>query len=313
VISALAWLPAGACAAFALLRISGVEPGYPLFALLAFTPLAIGASLLAALWALLLRRRTAAAAAALVALALAIVVAPRVLGHSQPDVAGPELRLMSSNLEFGRADLEQLGELARAEDVDVISFEELTPEAARRLAASPLAAAMPYRIFDPDKGGVGTGLMSSHPLHRLSSPDIPAKAPVIAADVDLEDGEAEVWSMHPFPPVNKDSTDRLIAYLDAIPPPDPAGPARLLAGDYNATLDHPAFRRVLGRGYTDAAEALGDGLAGTWPANRTLPPLVTIDHVLGDTDRVSFADYSRHEIAGTDHLTVLVTATVAGG
>ena len=58
---------------------------------------------------------------------------------------------------------------------------------------------------------------------------------------------------------------------------------RGLAGDFNATLDHAELRRVLDRGYRDAAEQAGVALRPTWPTGkRILPTLVTIDHVLAD-------------------------------
>ena len=44
------------------------------------------------------------------------------------------------------------------------------------------------------------------------------------------------------------------------------GDGRILAGDFNATLDHPELRAVLDRGYVDAADAASGGLKPTWPA-----------------------------------------------
>ena len=65
-------------------------------------------------------------------------------------------------------------------------------------------------------------------------------------------------------------------------PSSGAGPPRVLAGDFNATLDHAELRRLLDRGYRDAAEQAGVALRPTWPAGKSLPTLVTIDHVLAD-------------------------------
>ena len=49
------------------------------------------------------------------------------------------------------------------------------------------------------------------------------------------------------------------------PAADPANRATILAGDFNATLDHVELRRLLGTGYRDAAASLGRGLTPTWP------------------------------------------------
>ncbi len=58
------------------------------------------------------------------------------------------------------------------------------------------------------------------------------------------------------------ATARWRSQLSALPPPG-ADPV-ILAGDFNATLDHAAFRRLLDLGYADAASQVGNGLAATW-------------------------------------------------
>ena len=71
--------------------------------------------------------------------------------------------------------------------------------------------------------------------------------------------------------------------LAALPGSDGRGDVQILAGDFNATLDHPELRDLLDRGYIDAADAVGEGSTWTWPARhaaRALP--LTIDHVLVD-------------------------------
>ena len=236
----LAWMPALACAAWALLRLSGIDPPYPLFPLLAFTPWIIVAGALAAIWALALRRPVAAVVAGTAALLLGVVVAPRVLGTEQPHIDGPELTVMASNLQFGAADQGVLAELVRDHGVDAISFEELTPAAARELSRGPLARLMPHRILDPQSGGFGSGIVSALPMRKLPSPSVDAtKHPVLAAELRLGGGaKAELWSIHPEPPSGGEQTDGLTSYLDSIPPPDPAGPPLLLAGDFNSTIDH---------------------------------------------------------------------------
>ena len=89
-----------------------------------------------------------------------------------------------------------------------------------------------------------------------------------------------------------------------LPPATPDGRLRILAGDFNATLDHAELRRVLDTGYQDAAAQVGAGLHGTWPHGRRFPPPVTIDHVLAD-ERLGVRAVSIHTIPGTDHRAVL--------
>ena len=86
-----------------------------------------------------------------------------------------------------------------------------------------------------------------------------------------------------------------------------------MIGDFNATLDHAAFRDVVGSGYADAAETLGDGFAATWRANgEHLPPLFVIDHVLAD-ERIGIRDFSTHEISDTDHKAVYAELLLPAG
>jgi endonuclease/exonuclease/phosphatase family metal-dependent hydrolase len=83
--------------------------------------------------------------------------------------------------------------------------------------------------------------------------------------------------------------------------PAPGQLPRILAGDFNATLDHAQFRQLLRRGYADAASQAGHGLSFTWgPWPERGPALLAIDHVL--TDRhCAVVTTSAHLLAGSDH------------
>ena len=75
------------------------------------------------------------------------------------------------------------------------------------------------------------------------------------------------------------STRLWLRMLDELPPASPKV-LRIIAGDFNATLDHSPFRAVLNRGYADAADRAGHGLEPTYPADS--PIGIAIDHVLVD-------------------------------
>jgi endonuclease/exonuclease/phosphatase family metal-dependent hydrolase len=58
---------------------------------------------------------------------------------------------------------------------------------------------------------------------------------------------------------------------------------------------------VVDRGYRDAGEVAGEGLEPTWPnAGHSLPPVITIDHVLAD-ERLGVVDYEVDDLPGSDH------------
>jgi endonuclease/exonuclease/phosphatase family metal-dependent hydrolase len=95
------------------------------------------------------------------------------------------------------------------------------------------------------------------------------------------------------------------------PHADPGGPARILLGDFNATLDHAELRDLVSHGYRDAAAAAGKGLVPTWGpyhGPRRYPP-ITIDHVLVDR-RIGVREVRVHRIPGTDHRAVLAWLTL---
>jgi endonuclease/exonuclease/phosphatase (EEP) superfamily protein YafD len=114
--------------------------------------------------------------------------------------------------------------------------------------------------------------------------------------------------VHHYPP-ELGQVGRWRAGLESLPPTGPGGSAWILAGDFNATLDHAELRDVLDRGYRDAADTTGMGLTATWPARGSRLPPVTIDHVLADR-RLGIADYAVEDVPGTDHRAVFARLAI---
>jgi endonuclease/exonuclease/phosphatase (EEP) superfamily protein YafD len=109
----------------------------------------------------------------------------------------------------------------------------------------------------------------------------------------------DVVSVHPYPPSGPKAVSDWTDALRSLPAAG-TGPLGVLAGDFNATLDHDELRRVLERGWFDAADATGEGLTPTWPVGELLPPPVTIDHVLID-ERAGVREYEVLDLRGSDH------------
>ena len=158
-------------------------------------------------------------------------------------------------------------------------------------------------MLEPRPGFSGTGLYSRIPLRVAPGPAGTRFA--IAAASAAPEGAAplELYAVHVRAPTSPAQTAQWRRDLRALPPTGEGG-LRILAGDFNATLDHHELRRLLGRGYLDAAEQAGSGLRMTWSTDGALPPLVAIDHVLADR-RVRVASARRVPIAGSDHDGVL--------
>lgn len=287
---------------WALARTLALDGGHPLVAAMSFTPYAALTALVPVVVALVAREWVVAAVAGLALAAFALAVLPRALEgpqHAEDDAAGRPLVVMSANLLFGEADARDVVRLVREHDVDVLSLQELTPEAVARLDASGARRLLPGRVLNPLSHANGTGLMARRRLRSVAVPP-PGATEQLQATLALPGGgRLGLVAVHPFPPLSAQRVREWQAVLRALPAPTAGGRSQLLVGDFNATLDHRDLRRVLERGYTDAADATGDGLHTTFPSLRVLGG-IAIDHVLvPDTIRVRRV--SVHAIAGSDH------------
>ena len=293
-------------ALWALVRMLALDGGPPLVAMIAFTPYVAASAIVPLVVALVAREWVVAAVAALALGLLAVALAPRALDgpqHAGADRAGRPLVVMTTNLRFGGADARAVMRLVRAHDVDVLSLQELTPEAVARLDEAGARRLLPGRVLHPGARGAGTGLMARRPLRSLVAPRAAGPEQLQAA-LALPGGvELRVACVHPDPPLSAEAVRGWRAVMRALPAPVTDGRRTVLAGDFNATLDHRDLRRLLARGYTDAADATGDGLRPTFSAAPPLPP-ITIDHVLVPA-AIGVRRVTVHTIAGTDHRTLI--------
>lgn len=162
----------------------------------------------------------------------------------------------------------------------------------------------------------GGGIWSRHPLERREPSRLRGFGTTPRATIEVPGhGPLAIDAVHPLPPINTEWIWGWTQVLAALPPPtDGGGPRRLLAGDFNATLDHRALRALLEQGWIDAAAARGVGLAPTFRSQvpgEPVPP-VTIDHVLVD-DEVAVTDVSTRRVAGSDHQMLLVELQLPAG
>lgn len=302
----MAWAAAVPVALWALVRTFGLESGYPLVPLISYTPYVAAVSLIVLAACLLLRRWAAAAVASLAALLLVLAVSPRIVSGGAKEEGAP-LRVMSANVLKGQGLPNQLLELARERDVDVLTAQELTPEIARDLERLGVREQFPHAVLSPEEGASGGGIYSRYPASRL--PNSYLEFTQARARIGPPGREPlDVVSVHPVAPTSPRAIDQWQAGLDSLPRPEDIG-VQLLLGDFNATLDHSEFREILDRGYKDAGEQAGGGLIPTWPAVaepfRYLP--VTIDHLLCEADRCDVGAYEVLDLERSDHRPVFAT------
>ena len=133
----------------------------------------------------------------------------------------------------------------------------------------------------------------------------PVRAAPPTALLELPSGESvELICVHTSAPaLRRGGAVRWHADLAALPPPGEL--PRVMAGDFNATLDHAAFRDVLDLGYADAARQTGNALTPTWGLPQT-GAVLALDHVLVDQSCAVLA-CSVHAVPGSDHRAVYAT------
>jgi endonuclease/exonuclease/phosphatase (EEP) superfamily protein YafD len=303
-------LTAGAAIAV-LLRLLGFDSGLLVY-VTAFTPYGIVLGVSGVVLLLLARWRIWAMAAVLVtAISLAFQV-PVLLPDptTDPSVA---VVVMTLNLHDGAADPQRVVDLVRAHEVDLLSLQEVTPEAARALTADGLGALLPYVAARPASGAQGTAVWSKWPLTPQDVPDTLLFRQIAAVVTPPGVRTLLFTAVHPASaghPLAEVDTARwareqkaLAAWL--VPLPDPV----VAAGDFNTTLDQAPMRDLLAHGYADAAEQSGVFWRPTWPYDRIGPPLVAIDHVLSRGGPV--ADHLAVEtVPGTDHGALIVRLQV---
>ena len=228
------------------------------------------------------------------------------LSEPGPAAGSTELRVLALNLEFGDADAAQVVDVVRREQVDVLAAVELTPDAVARLRAAGLDTLLPHADLLPEPGASGSGVWSRYPL----TPQEPLaglrfRAP--RAELALPTGPVLVTAAHPSPPTSPDlAVADLHLLRAAVTGVD--GP-QIVAGDFNATRDVAPFRALLRTGLADAADEVGlfggawPGL--TWPADRSFPPVMRLDHVLVTQERFDVEAVRTVVVDGTDHRGVL--------
>ncbi|WP_405931708.1 endonuclease/exonuclease/phosphatase family protein [Streptomyces sp. NBC_00827] len=220
-----------------------------------------------------------------------------------------ELRVMTSNVQFGRATDALIAAVER-EKPAIVFVEECEYACSRALedAFGGSGGAFPYREAVEGAGSDGSVILSRFPLKgadglRGTTMGMPG------AVADVRGHDVRLQLAHPMPPlpgqvgVWRRELGELRDYAAASKEPT------ILAGDFNASQDHAAFRRILDTGLRDGSRLDGDARTPSWPS-RTTPALgAQIDHVLVSADfsanKATFLDLS-----GSDHRALVVDLTL---
>ena len=151
-------------------------------------------------------------------------------------------------------------------------MQELTDDAEAGLQQAGVGDLLPYRVTQPVPYGTRGSIYARYPL-RGGPPAAPPSVARCTARLDLPSGQfvhlACIHAAPPKPPWSPGATARWRSQLSALPAPGDS--PLILAGDFNATVDHAQFRQLLRRGYADAASQAWQWAARD-PRTATRPP-----------------------------------------
>ncbi len=312
-------------------RIADTDGITPVPQLLAFLPWLLAPTSVALLFAALSRWRLGLVWSVAVLAALAWYIEP--YGKTSQPSGTPvvELRVLTSNVEFGQA-TDDLIDAIRDQRPDLVFVQECEYTCEEKLeqafgkdtgdkgskegggdaedsgSGAVGEGSYPYRQAVEGAGSDGSVILSRHPLKPAAG--IPATMGMPGATADVRGNEIRLQLAHPMPPLPahlstwREELSDLRDYAAA----NRTRPT-VLAGDFNASQDHAVFRRVLDAGFGDAARLTGDARTPSWPAI-TAPPLgAQIDHVLVSRD--FSANRSRFlDLGNTDHRALVVDLTL---
>ncbi|QOV40948.1 endonuclease/exonuclease/phosphatase family protein [Streptomyces ferrugineus] len=215
-------------------------------------------------------------------------------------------RVVTSNVEFGHA-TDALVAAVRRERPDIVFVQECEYTCDGKLKEA-LGAEYPHRAAQVAGGSEGSVVLSRFPLDPADG--VAGTMAMPGAVADVRGHAVRLQLAHPMPPLpgRTDLWRRELGELRDLAAEDRRTPL-VLAGDFNASQDHAAFRRILDTGLHDAARLAGHDRAPSWPA-RTAPAFgVQIDHVLLSADfSVRAARFL--DLADTDHRALVTDLTL---
>lgn len=226
------------------------------------------------------------------------------LAHAPGSATGDTFIVMTANLHIGRADPQGVLDAVDRYNVDVLVLEEITPLALAELDNAGLDRRLGQRAGAPQPGRDGIMLFTNEPLRDFT--EIDTSSPGFSVEMTTSSSPLHILAVHPAAPNNgvarwSNDLDTVVAAARVS-----RGPT-VVAGDFNATLDHPQLQALMGSNYRDASADSGLGWRPTWPspgnvqlAGVGLPPLFGLDHVFIRGPLEATNAHVRF-VPGTDH------------
>ncbi|MGZ0151949.1 endonuclease/exonuclease/phosphatase family protein [Kribbella sp. WER1] len=286
----------------------GLDELTPFTQVAAFRPQVLVAVLVLALLMLIRRGwRIAAAMIGVLALIGAALTAPRQFSAARPAPAGSRvLTIMVSNLYGGGARAADVAQLIRDRKPDLVSLPEAQSDVREQIRA--LLPDLQYKGYTDQPSPAApsaTSVLVSPALGAVTFASEPGTTfgNIVVTGGNL--GEMRLIAYHGYPPL-PDSVATWAHDLLKVREWCSQDPPTVIAGDFNATVDHADFRAALGGYCRSVGPSVGGGLEGTWPADRPAVLRTQIDHVVV-TRQFEPDTFTTYAIHGTDHRAAVAT------
>lgn len=229
-------------------------------------------------------------------------------------------RIMTLNTRNGGASAQEVVDLVRSRNVEVLCLQELTDDFLDELAAAGIYDVLPHYVISDAaseiSNGGRNGIWTMAPMSNISGNLLPIDTSSMpAGTIQIGSRAVRVVSVHPNSPVRgaQDLWDEGLSVIGSLSDYDHT---YLVMGDFNSTWDHARFRELLGTSFVDAGEQAGEGFHMTYPsgsvAGIALPSLIEIDHIVYARDSgLVVSGLEAVEVSGTDHRALLGTLEVS--
>lgn len=292
--------------------------------LASFVPLAIFPALVCFVLALLWRRRVLSVVAG-IALAASFIwhmgffiptaQVSDMADHTVEATATTEdnyARIMTLNTLNGAASAEEIVQLCKEKNVEVLCLQELPLDMVQELEDAGISEVLPYSVVSEGASAISNGgrngIWTAAPISDVSRNLLPIDTSSMpAATITIGSQTVRVVSVHPNSPVRgaQDLWDEGLSVIGSL---SGYSHSYLIMGDFNSTWDHARFRELLGDTFVDASEQSGEGFHMTYPSNSVIPSLIEIDHIVYSKDSgIVVSSLETVEISGTDHKALLAT------
>lgn len=234
-----------------------------------------------------------------------------------------EIRVMTLNCRYGRANASQIIKLAKTHKIDTILLQEVSKKLVKNLEKLGIKRDFAHvqlgNTNNHENGGfnaIYTRLSNVKSFGKSIKIDA-ANVPIVTAvsgDSRAENLLITFASAHPKSPMRGCaawcSGIMSLAKIGENHNKSGCKKVTIIGGDLNSTPDHPSFRTLLKSGFFDASMQIGKRLK-TWPTWQKWPNLA-LDHVLVKSTGCSAkaTEQSTIRVDGSDHFALIVCVSL---